>query len=696
VDRDQQSQLDRLIRPKSVAIVGASGDPTKTAGRPALYLRKHGFAGKSFLINPRYSELHGEPCYRDAESLPETPDVALLLVGPEHVPVAVRGLAERGTAAAIVLAGGYAEIGGAGIERERELKQVAGKMRLLGPNTIGLVNAIDRVALSASVALEIERIEPGRVGVISQSGGILGSLLSRAAAKGVGFSRLIATGNEADLEINDIVEYLLDDDATSVIAVYLEGLRDPIRFRLLAERARTIGKPILVYKVGRSEPGARSATSHTGAMAGSDDAYTAFLDQVGAYRLASFADLIDVPAALAATPPPDGRRIAIVTSTGGGGVLVADACGVLGFQTPPPDAETARRLGAAMIGDGAVPDRNPIDVTLAGLKPAVFRGVIGALIDSPGYDAIVVIVGSSGLADPDLAATPVIESASTSPKPIVVYVSPSAPHIIQNLNRHGVPAFDTPEACAAALDAMRQLGAGPPVSGSAVLGDMDPGELRSSSLNELESAALFERAGIRSPRSLVATSRVQAEAHARDLGERVVMKVLSRDIAHKSDVGGVRIGVIPTQAADTFDELLSAVRVASPDAEIDGVLVQEMLTNGVEMILGCVRDPQLGPMILLGAGGVATEVYEDKVIRFPPLTLEDARIMISSLKSVRLLRGYRGQPRMDEAALSDALVAFSGLVLALGDRLIEAEINPLFVLPVGQGVRAADGLVRLT
>jgi acyl-CoA synthetase (NDP forming) len=695
VDLDQRSQLDRLIRPGSVAIIGASGDPTKTAGRPALYLRKHGFAGKAFLVNPRYSELHGEPCYPNAESLPETPDVALLLVGPEHVPAAVRGLAERGTAAAIVLAGGYAEIGGAGIERERGLKQAAGSMRLLGPNTIGLVNAVDRVALSASVALEIERIEVGRVGVISQSGGILGSLLSRAAAKGVGFSRLIATGNEADLEVNDIVEYLLEDDATSVIAVYLEGLRDPGRFRELVATARQAGKPVFVYKVGRSEPGARSASSHTGAMAGSDDAYTAFLDQVGAYRLASFADLIDVPAAVAAAPPPDGPRVAIVTSTGGGGVLVADACGVLGFQTPPPDAATARRLGAAMVGDGAVPDRNPIDVTLAGLKPEVFRGVIGALIDSPSYDAIVVIVGSSALADPHLAARPVIEAANTSTKPIVVYVSPSAPHIIQNLNRNGVPAFDSPEACAAALDALRQSGARRPDSVGAPVIEMDSGQLKSGSLNELESSVLFERAGIRSPRSLVATDRLQAEARARELGDRVVMKVLSRAIAHKSDVGGVRVGVAPSEAADTFDELHSSVRAALPHADIDGVLVQEMLPGGVEMILGCVRDPQLGPMILLGAGGVATEIYEDKLIRFPPLTLQDAQIMISSLKSARLLRGYRGRPPMDEAALADAVVAFSALVVALDDRLIEAEINPLFVLHVGQGVRAADGLVRL-
>jgi acyl-CoA synthetase (NDP forming) len=511
---------------------------------------------------------------------------------------------------------------------------------------------------------------------------------------------MIATGNEADLEVNDIVEYLLEDDVTSVIALYLEGLRDPSRFRTLADRARAVGKPLLVYKVGRSEPGARSATSHTGAMAGSDEAYTAFLEQVGAYRLASFADLIDVPGALAAAPPPVGRRLAIVTSTGGGGVLVADACGVLGFETPPPDSETARRLGEAMIGDGAVPDRNPIDVTLAGLKPEVFRQVIGALVESPSYDAIVVIIGSSALADPHLAAVPVVESACTSPKPILVYVSPSAPHIIQNLNQHGVAAFDTPEACAASLDALWRLGGrsqgkGEPTPIAVGIGSIDASAFGHGSLNEIESAGLFARFGIPSARSRLATDRRHAEEHARVLGDRVVMKVLSRNIVHKSDIGGVWIGVSATEAMDAYDALVSAARTALPGAEPDGVLVQEMIADGVEMILGCVRDPQLGPMILLGAGGVATEIYEDKVIRFPPLTHADARLMLDRLKSARLLRGYRGRPSMDEAALLDAIVNFSRMVTTLGDQLVEAEINPLFVLPEGQGVRAADGLVRL-
>jgi acyl-CoA synthetase (NDP forming) len=353
-------------------------------------------------------------------------------------------------------------------------------------------------------------------------------------------------------------------------------------------------------------------------------------------------------------------------------------------------------LGSALVGEGAVPDRNPIDVTLAGLKPEVFSGVIGALVESPSYDAVIVIVGSSALADPDLAAVPVTEAARTSPKPILVYVSPSAPHIIQNLNRHGVPAFDTPEACAAALDAMRRCANRPAASAPTLVSpSVDVNDLPSGALNEVESAALFSRFGILAPRSLVARDCDEAQWAAEVMGGRVVMKVLSRDIAHKSDIGGVRIGVTGADASDVFDAILNEAQSAAPEATLDGVLVQEMIPDGVEMILGCVRDPQLGPMTLLGSGGVAAEIYQDKVIRFPPLTTNDARLMISQLKTAPLLRGYRGRPVMDEDALVDAVVAFSSMVTALGDRLVEAEINPLFVLRGDQGVRAADGLVRL-
>jgi acyl-CoA synthetase (NDP forming) len=721
--------LDRLVRPRTVAIIGASSDPSRTAGRPFKYLQMHGFRGTTYLINPRATSIDGLPCYPSIDALPTTPDVGLILVGPERVLDAVHELAALGTPTAIVLAGGYAEVGGEGIERQQALREAAGSMRLLGPNTIGIVNVVDGTVLTPSIALEITPLTPGRVGLVSQSGGLLGSILSRAEAKGVGFSRLIATGNEADIEAAEAVDYLLDDDATEVIALYIEGLRNPARFRAAARRAASLGKPIVVFKIGRSEAGARSASSHTGAMAGADRVYDAMFEQHGVIRAATYADLIDVPAALTSKRRPAGRRMGILTSTGGAGVLVSDACGMVGFEAPPPDEATVARLSTVLVGEASVPDRNPIDVTLAGLSSDIFRAAIGALLDSPTYDVVGVIVGSSGLSQPELAAGPVLEAVERSDKPVFVYVSPSAPNIVQYLNRRGVPAFDTPEGCAAALAALaKETGdrrqetgeSSPPspatpstgleVHGAPVSprplgcagspchrkrgwgGEGLPG---SGPLNEAEAKALFAQAGIPSVRERVASTPDQAAEIARELGGPVVVKVLSRDIVHKSDVGGVRVGVTPADVARVSAEILTAVGQSAPAARVDGLLVQEQVSGGVEVIVGFTRDPQLGPVVLVGAGGLATELYQDVVLRLPPIGHADARKMVERLRCYPLLTGFRGRPRADLAALTACIVAFSELVLELDDRLVEAEINPIFVLPEGRGVRAADAHVIL-
>jgi len=452
-----RSAIDRLLRPESVAIVGASSDPAKIAGRPMHYLRRHGFAGRIWPINPRYDRIDGARCYASVADLPGRPDAAIILVGPAHAEQYLRDLAAAGCGAAIAIGGGYAEVGPEGAGRQDRLRRAAGTMRLLGPNTIGAVNMVDGITLSASGALDIEDRQAGRIAVVSQSGGILGSILSRAAYRGVGLSHLVATGNEADLEVCDFVEYLIGDAATSVIALYLETLRDPARFRKAAATARRAGKPIVVYKVGRSEPGARSAASHTGALSGEDRLYDGLFEQLDVIRVGRYGDLIDVPMALAAGVKLAGRRLAILTTTGGAGGLIADVCGLAGFDTPPPGKKTAARLGALLRHDGFKADRNPIDLTLAGLDPVVMKGAVQALLDSSDYDAVIPIVGSSGVGRPDLVAVPVIDAFGGAGKPLMVYTSPSAPDIIRRLNSNGVPAFDTPEGCAAALEANFRL-----------------------------------------------------------------------------------------------------------------------------------------------------------------------------------------------------------------------------------------------
>ncbi|WP_439598772.1 acetate--CoA ligase family protein [Falsiroseomonas sp.] len=676
------SALQSLLRPRSVAVVGASADATKTGGRPVGYLLRHGFSGDVWPVNPRATEIAGLPCYKDVASLPGAPDVGIVLVGPERAEQAVRDLAAKGCKAAIVLAGGYGETGEEGAEKQSALKRAAGSMRLLGPNTIGVVNLTDRIVLSASGALEFEKLPPGGLSVVSQSGGILGALLSRGAAAGIGFAKLVATGNEGDIEVAEVLDALVDDPATTAIALYLEGLRNPARFRAAALRAAAAGKPVVAFKVGRSEAGALAAISHTGAMAGADRIYDAFFAGLGVIRAERFSDLLEVPAALAQGRRAAGFRVAVLTSTGGAGALVADAVGLAGGSLPAPDAAVREKLSALL---GEAPVGNPVDVTLAGVRPDLFRGAIRSLLDSDLYDSLVVVVGSSALAQPELVAEAMMEARGDSQKPVIAYVSPHAPAIAAGLNARGVPASTTPEGIAAILAGLSRPAFRPAESRP----EPAPMGLRHGKLNEAESKALFAHYGIAATREVSAATPAAAQQAAEHLGPRLVVKLLARDLAHKSDIGGVVLNVTPDRVAEVGTALLQKL----PEAE--GLLVQEQISGGIEMILGIVRDPHLGSAVLLGAGGTAAEVFGDTQLRMLPLSRADAEGMVRGLKIARVLAGFRGAPPADVPALVEAVLAFSRMGESLGERLLEAEINPLFVLPEGQGVRAADGLAVL-
>lgn len=699
--------IARLLRPRSVAVIGASADAGKTAGRPVAYLQKHGYDGAIYPVNPRVDRIGGLPCYPDIAALPEVPDVAIVLLGAERAQGAVRELAQRGCAAAIVLASGYTETGVEGAQRQQQLLEAAGGMRILGPNTIGLVNLTDSIVLSASGALEMDSFVAGSIGVVSQSGGILGSLLSRAAARGIGLSKLVSTSNEADLDLADFIDHLADDPATHVIALYVEAIRDPARFRAACLKAARAGKPVVAFKIGRSEAGAQAAVSHTGAMAGADRMYDALFRQVGVIRARTFADLLDIPLALATGRRLEGRRVAVLTSTGGAGTLVSDDLGVAGFETPAPDPATAQALRALQTGSEAVLDRNPIDVTLAGLRPDLLRGAIGVLLDSDTYDALVIIVGSSGVGQPELMADAVQSCLPRTGKPIIAYVSPHAPRAAAVLTARGVPAYAAAESCTAALDGLWRAGAFkvpqvsevPEADGVQVPQNL-PGDgdgLTAGSLDEAQAKQLFAHFGIPcAPERVVATAEEAQEA-AQALGGKVVLKILSQAITHKSDVGGVAVGVTPQDIAQRMGEMRDAVR-ARTGVEPRRFLVQQLVGGGTEMILGLHRDA-LGIAVMVGMGGVTAELFNDTTLRLLHpgwgLSHAEALAMLRELRTWPLLDGYRGRPQADVDALADAIVAFAGMAVALGDRLREAEINPVFVLPRGQGVLAADGVAVL-
>jgi acyl-CoA synthetase (NDP forming) len=687
--------ISRLIRPRSIAIVGASADPSKTSGRPMAYLAKHGYDGHIYPVNPKVDRIGPWTCYPDIAALPQVPDVAMVLLGAERTEQAVRELAAKGCAAAIVLASGFAETGSEGAARQQALVAAAGPMRLLGPNTIGLVNLTDGIVLSPSGALDMPEFPQGSIAVVSQSGGILGSMLSRAAARGIGLSKLISTSNEVDLGLADFVEHLADDPATRVIALYIESVRQPRRFAAACLKAARAGKPVVAFKVGRSEAGARAAVSHTGAMAGSDRMYDAYFERLGVLRVHHFSDLLDVSAALATQRPLRGRRLAILTSTGGAGTLVSDELGLAGFETPPPDEATSNALRSLNSGPEAVLDRNPIDVTLAGLRPDLLQGAVKALLDSPSYDGLIVIVGSSGLSQPELMAGALQAHLHLTDKPVMAYISPHAPEVARLLMRRGVPSFFAAEGMACSFSALahwaQRAAANPakppqrPVHTPAVT---------QGPLDEAQAKAWFAQYGIAPTREVVVSDAGAAAQAIEPLGGRAVLKLLSSEITHKSEVGGVAVGVTAADIEARMDQMRHDVRHHTGTTP-QRFLVQEMIGSGVEVILGVHRDA-LGTAVLLGMGGVSAELIQDSCLQMLPeqggLNEDQALAMVHQLKTWPVLNGYRGRPQADVPALVQAIVAFSVLADHWRGHLLTAEINPLFVLPLGQGVRSADAV----
>lgn len=718
--------LAQLLAPRSVAVIGASADASKTSGRPVLYLRKHGFAGTVLPVNPRVSQIDSLPCYADIDRLPMVPDTAIVLLGPDRCAAALAQLSRLGVGSAIVLAGGFGESGADGIQRQQALLAAAGPMRLLGPNTIGFVNVGDRVTLSASGALALDELHPGGVSMVSQSGGILGAVLSRAAAAGLGMAKLVATGNEADLDVADFLDVLADDAATRVIVLYLETVRDAARFLAAARRCVAAGKPVVAYKVGRSDVGARAAASHTGALAGSDRAYDALLQACGVLRAQRFSDLIDWPLALAGSAHPlRGNRVAILTSTGGAGTLLADQFGAQGLAVPVPDAATAHALRALQIDDQAVLDRNPIDVTLAGLQPALLRRILAVVLASARFDAVCVVVGSSALAQPSLVADALhdmLALAAQHGKALIAYVSPHAPAIGHALARQGITALGSPEACATALQAA--LHTSQPIRGgrlaSAPPSNEAPGDLPVSAasprdaeghlVDEVRARAWLARHGVPTIAEQVVCNEDEAlsragqwthpgpSGHAAPAPERWALKALVPGLAHKSDAGAVALNLSMPDLPAAVGRMRQLVQQRTGHVA-QRFALQAMAPAGVEMILGARRD-HLGLLLLVGLGGTAAELLQDTQVLLQvdgDTGLDDAAVLaaLQGLRLWPLLDGHRGAPRADVAALVSAVLALARAAHALGPHLIEMEINPLLVLPDAQGVLAVDALLRV-
>jgi acyl-CoA synthetase (NDP forming) len=698
--KDPNTLFAALFEPKRIALIGASADETKTTSRPQRFLRKHGFKGEILPVNPSRTEILGDKAYKDVNAISGDIDHAYILLNGKGAVEALAACGKRGVKVASILAGGFADAGAAGASLQDDLARIVREtgIRLVGPNSIGTVSTDPPMALTANAAFAVDKLRTGAWGLVSQSGSLIGALLSRADARGIGFSRLISVGNEVDLAVGEIADLLVDDPKTRAILLFMETLRDGERLAHAARRAHAAGKPMIAYKLGRSAIGQELAKSHTGAIAGSDATFDAFCRRHGIARVSMFESLVDVPALLVDRPPAiqsegRGKRVAVATTTGGGAAMVVDNMAMAGLDiADPPQAlvDWLKPLGIA-AGEGKL-----VDLTLAGAKPEIVAGTIERLLADDGNDAAIFVVGSSAQFNPELAVEPLLKFAHSA-KPFAVALTPSAEKSLALLTAAGVPAFRHPESCAEAM-ALCLLRPSPqpvPALAEPTRASLDALQAgRVSGFDERRAADLFAALGVPMARAMAVPDAKRIAAAVAQIGGPVALKILSADIAHKTEAGGVALGLPDGQTASVAArEIEKRVKAHMPNAKLEGFLVQKMERGLAEVILGFRRDPLVGPTITVGLGGVLAEIYKDAATRLAPVDEAEARQMIEEVKGLATIRGYRNLPRGDVGALARTIAAFSALAHDAFADVVEAEINPLLVKADGQGVVAVDGLV---
>jgi acyl-CoA synthetase (NDP forming) len=677
-----------LFQPASIALIGASGDPRKNTSRPQRFLRKHGYAGRIVPVNPGRSEIFGETAYADLEAVPGDIDHAFIMVPAAAVANAVAQCVAKKVTVATIYSDGFAETGPEGRREQARLVDVAraGGVRLVGPNCIGLVSTAPPCALSVNAVLEFAEIRSGPLAIVSQSGSMIGGLLSRGLGRGVGFSKLISVGNEADLGVGQISDLLVDDPHTDTILLFMETMRDAQHLARAARRAHAGGKRMIVYKLGRSQVGQDLAASHTGAMAGADEVADAFFRAHGILRVDVLEDLFELPVLVRGRKPASSHRVAVLTTTGGGAASVADRLGTFGIDVVPPTDEVVANLAQKNIRIGKA---RLIDLTLAGARKEIYSAVLNELLASDHCDLVLAVVGSSAQYQPQIAIEPILE-AHTGGKPLAVFAAPHAEQSLKLLGDAGIAGFRTPESCADAIRAWRDWRA--PTDAVRA----DPAKVaaarallsRHPKLNEHAACQVFAALDVPAAASQV----IAAPEEPVRIDFPVAAKVLSSDIAHKTEAGGVALDIGDAEALRVrARDMLARVKMRHPEAGIDGILVQQMARGLAEVIVGYRRDPQVGPVVVLGLGGVLAEVYRDIALRLAPVSVDAARGMVEEVKGLAAIRGYRGLPRGDLQALAQAVAALSQL--AALDDVAEAEINPLIVKREGEGVAAVDGLL---
>lgn len=686
-----------FFNPSSIAIIGASSNEKKTGSRIQRYLVSHGYKGRIFPVNPNRDNIFGLRCYPNLKKINEKIDHIFIALDGDKIIEAINDAVSINVKCATILSGGFSESGSEGLDLEKKILDIAnkGNIRVLGPNSIGIINISDSVILSANAMLELPNLKKGGLSVISQSGSLIGALLAHGASRGIGFSKLISVGNESDLSVGEIGKMLVDDVDTDTIILFLETLRNSSEVAEMAHLAHKSGKAIITYKLGKSDLGKELAKSHTGAIAGSDEAFNAFIKYNGMSRVQIFETLIEVPNLFKNKVIAKGKRIGIATTTGGGGAMVVESISSSDIEVINPGPSMSKLMKQYNIPYN---DNKLVDLTIAGAKPEIVNDVIKEFMENKNCDLVVMVVGSSAKFRPDQAIEPLLKWAKNS-KPLVVYVAPDAPEALQLLNKNGIASFRTPESCAEGIKAYLNNKSPKIIDNNYEQINFNKiktilKSVKYKNLTEFEALKVFDIMGIKTVRSKIVSNILKSRELTMEFGFPLVMKILSSQIQHKTDTGGVELNI--TSEADLKNrhkklcKVFDKLEVENPDREF---LLQKMETGISEIILGYRVDELVGPIVVIGSGGVLSEIYDDKSVRIAPVDFKEAKKMINEVKSLVTITGYRGLPRADINILAKAIVDMSQL--ASIEAIKEAEINPVLIKEGQEGVVAVDGLITL-
>jgi acetate---CoA ligase (ADP-forming) len=692
--------LEKMFYPASVAVIGASKEQGKV-GRAVLDNLVAGFGGRIYPINPKADEIDGLKCFRSVLDVPGEIDLAVVVIPAKLVPGVVRECGEKGIKYLVIISAGFKEVGPEGAHLENEVKTIARQygIRIVGPNCLGIINTVSRCNASFARGMPPR----GNVSIITQSGALGTAILDWSAMTGVGFVNFVSLGNKADLNEIDFMEAWLEDDQTQVILAYLEGISDGQRFLQVARKVSK-RKPIVVVKSGRTSAGARAVSSHTGSLAGSDAAYDAAFAQSGVLRAGTMDEFFDLAGGFSAQPVPKGDRIAIVTNAGGPGILATDACEKYGLKLAYLSAGTIDRLKTTLPPAASV--YNPVDV-LGDASASLYRFALETVLADPGVDGVIVLATPQAMTDVAGIADVITTIRKTTDKPVLpgFMGGVEMEKGVKVLEKNLLLNYDDPERAAYTMrmltryqgvrnrtyDTPRRFEA----DRAAVQRVIDDARRAGVNVLGLEALPVLEAYGIPTLKYRIVNGADRAVAAAREIGYPVVMKIVSPQIVHKSDVGGVRVGLEDDRAVtDAYNRMMRDVRTAVPNCVITGVLIQQMAPGGREVILGMNRDSQWGPLIMFGLGGIYVEVLKDVQFRVAPLAEKDALGMIYGIKTHQLLEGVRGEKPADIPKLVELLERLSQLVTDFPD-ILELDVNPVKVYEKGKGCMALDARMTI-